>query len=675
MGTGWDSEQPGGLRERIEVGAREQDGISTLGGDFDRLAILSDLLDRRQPLPAGLPGGNGQSGLLDQWRVLPPIAPRARANSTGSPYSWSYVDMLPHLFSPHNPVMLRAAGFEQTRLAGTACISPLTGEIPSSRLRCPEIRGVRRDAMYAQSPVAMSVVTQASSKLGNQFLVTALIPTAIFLPITLGIVVQALWGLSAVMRLMSSLSPLVQVLAATAALAAIWLVASLALGQATLIVQIFEGGPLKQFWAYWLWSEGDKGPRVPGVASHLRRRHALQADARSHPEDPSLEFKYDLSYDTQDIDVLPTSLGNILNAAEKYPEHRYGVDSVVFWSRLAMVVPENILTEIDTLITQYQLPLMIAAWGMALAVCSLAAAWAGHPFLFSGSLWGGVLACLLGYRMSLRSAQDYGMALRSTYDMYRDCLVEKWPSLDDIPDERARFRQLHEFIVGGRIVTPRIARPAKDGSLWDSESRLDKEGSSPADKPGWRPPLSLSLVIVWLCLWVAGLGLIYCRQATYLVSRANVRAYSTFTVTFVHRSYDRRLPSPQLPITLAGLHLIAIRTVKAGAILTVADAVKMQFEPEHIVPVRASAAETQQLNLVPGATATLAFSGSADFASDPVCRMSYAAGATRTVEGEVLSVNTVSPSERAILVALGPTSNATIACYGAESASLLARGP
>lgn len=114
-------------------------------------------------------------------------------------------------------------------------------------------------------------------------------------------------------------------------LAIVWLVASLVLGQATFILQIFEGGLLRNFWTRWIAHEGSKGARVPGVVSRERRRQQLHDQAKKYPKIPFFEFQFDMAFDTQNPRVLPTSLGNILNAAENYPEHRYGVNSIVFW--------------------------------------------------------------------------------------------------------------------------------------------------------------------------------------------------------------------------------------------------------------------------------------------------------------------------------------------------------
>jgi len=44
---------------------------------------------------------------------------------------------------------------------------------------------------------------------------------------------------------------------------------------------------------------------------------------------------------------MPTTLGNLLRSAEEYPRVRYGLDAIVFWPRLWLLMPKETLTALS----------------------------------------------------------------------------------------------------------------------------------------------------------------------------------------------------------------------------------------------------------------------------------------------------------------------------------------
>ena len=119
---------------------------------------------------------------------------------------------------------------------------------------------------------------------------------------------------------------------------------------------------------------------------------------------PSEEFDLHLAYTEDPEDVLPTRLGNVLRAAELYPLHRYGIDIAVLWTRLTMLLPDQLQRDIERSVMQYR-PLVISAWSLTLTSCSLTLAWSGQAVLFMSIYFVSCLTGIGGYYLALRPAE------------------------------------------------------------------------------------------------------------------------------------------------------------------------------------------------------------------------------------------------------------------------------
>ncbi|GGN30566.1 hypothetical protein [Streptomyces fuscichromogenes] len=70
--------------------------------------------------------------------------------------------------------------------------------------------------------------------------------------------------------------------------------------------------------------------------------HALEeAELALREERSTVQQQLFLRYPQPPVKPLPTSLGNIVRAAEQHPRVRYGLDPVVIWSRLQPVLPAD----------------------------------------------------------------------------------------------------------------------------------------------------------------------------------------------------------------------------------------------------------------------------------------------------------------------------------------------
>jgi hypothetical protein len=153
--------------------------------------------------------------------------------------------------------------------------------------------------------------------------------------------------------------------------------------------------------------------------------------------------------------LMPTALGNVLRAAELRPSRRYGLDAVVTWPRLWLLLPETSREEVSA--SRARLDgagrgvlwlLATAAWGGLvwwIAPVAIAAALAVHR--------GGVLP----------AAQVYGDLVEATYDLHRTTLYDalRLPRPAGPASEPEAGRALTAYLWEG--YAPDDLRFARDG--------------------------------------------------------------------------------------------------------------------------------------------------------------------------------------------------------------------
>ncbi|MFF4849750.1 hypothetical protein [Streptomyces sp. NPDC001194] len=163
-------------------------------------------------------------------------------------------------------------------------------------------------------------------------------------------------------------------------------------------------------------------------------------------------------------EVRPTRLGNILKAAELYPQLRYGIDAVLVWPRLFPLLPDGLRGALATARAELTALLVRAVLCCAFAVigAGCAAARGGPPALLPCCLWGGALLAWASYRGALNAALVYGQHVRVAFDLHRTDLLEalgeeRRPGPDA---ERERWQRLCLFWHRG-IPTDHEVPPAE----------------------------------------------------------------------------------------------------------------------------------------------------------------------------------------------------------------------
>jgi hypothetical protein len=234
-----------------------------------------------------------------------------------------------------------------------------------------------------------------------------------------------------------SLDALTRAVAVLGYLTAVWFAA---VGVSSLwraIVRFFEGYPLRHF-SERLWRP------APGVQWHQQKLRYLRNELAD-----GAQAYYLYPRERWVDEVLPTRLGNILLAAERYPIERYGIDPAFFWPRLYPLLPSQFQQDYEEFVREYEFPLTVAALSfISGGICGIAAVATGQsPAVFALSFAGPITLGYASYVLALQSAIEMAEQQRVAFDLYRDRLLEAWPSVPDVEDETEAFRYITGFVV------------------------------------------------------------------------------------------------------------------------------------------------------------------------------------------------------------------------------------
>jgi hypothetical protein len=288
--------------------------------------------------------------------------------------------------------------------------------------------------------------------LTRRFMFNAFLPALIFgTLVTVGISamtgrwpdVEATW---------TSLDALSKIVASFAYLAGVWFIAVAIAGQWRSIIRLYEGYPL------WSLNQRWRIP-VPGIRWHQERLLEL----RNVRADPGTAYYY-YPRERWSQRVLPSRLGNILLAAETYPVERYGIDPIIFWPRLYPQLPEDFRQDYVEFVREYEFPLVVSFLS-AVSACILGSAAVitrRSAGAFVVAFAGLAVLAWVAYLVSLGSAVQMAEQQRTAFDMYRGRILDAWPTVRDVADEREAFNRIGDFIVR--------SAPARWGEAQDRRS-------------------------------------------------------------------------------------------------------------------------------------------------------------------------------------------------------------
>lgn len=118
---------------------------------------------------------------------------------------------------------------------------------------------------------------------------------------------------------------------------------------------------------------------------------------------------------SEENQFMPTRLGNLLRAAEYRSRERYGLDAIVCWPRLWLLLPDSTRKALHEARTALNMAVCACLWSLLFLIWTFLAWWV--PLLALPAAW-------VSYRMALSAAAVYVDLLESTFDVHRHLLYQ-----------------------------------------------------------------------------------------------------------------------------------------------------------------------------------------------------------------------------------------------------------
>lgn len=127
---------------------------------------------------------------------------------------------------------------------------------------------------------------------------------------------------------------------------------------------------------------------------------------------------------------MPTRLGNLLRNYELRPYEKYGLNSIICWSRLWLLLPESTQKELSAARDALDEAIQLIAWGILFFIWIMWS-WFAIPIALL-LMWG-------GYKLALKAADIYGQLIEATFDIHRELLYKALKR--EMPTDPSKERQ------------------------------------------------------------------------------------------------------------------------------------------------------------------------------------------------------------------------------------------
>lgn len=161
-----------------------------------------------------------------------------------------------------------------------------------------------------------------------------------------------------------------------------------------------------------------------------------------------------MQFPSQPERLMPTKLGNILRAAESRPYDKYGLDAVICWPRLWLLLPDGVKKELQEARSSLNTAARFWLWSLLFIVWAVWAWWA---------VLAGLLGLVFAYCWAVDAAGVYCSLLESAFDLYRLELYKslRWPIPINPKQERELGKQLTNYLWRGSDDDRPIFKPLK----------------------------------------------------------------------------------------------------------------------------------------------------------------------------------------------------------------------
>jgi hypothetical protein len=152
---------------------------------------------------------------------------------------------------------------------------------------------------------------------------------------------------------------------------------------------------------------------------------------------------------------LPTPIGNILRAAERRPADKYGLDTIIVWPHLWLLLPEQTRTELRAARTSLDGAVAAAIWGV-LFLAFTPLTWLALPI--------GLTVTVIAVTSVVPArAQLFGELAEAVFDLHRSALYQqlRWPLPTTPQEERPAGQRLTAYLRrGSEDTSPTFTPPA-----------------------------------------------------------------------------------------------------------------------------------------------------------------------------------------------------------------------
>lgn len=146
----------------------------------------------------------------------------------------------------------------------------------------------------------------------------------------------------------------------------------------------------------------------------------------------------------EDHEFMPFRIGNILRSAERYSFYRYGLDSIVCWTRLWLLLPDATKKDIQDSRTELNNAVRLLLWSLLFLVWT-PLTWIAIPIA--------LIAATFAYCWTTDAAEVYASLIEATFDLHRHLLYQalRWEIPKDPNEERRVGRQLTNYLWIGKV--------------------------------------------------------------------------------------------------------------------------------------------------------------------------------------------------------------------------------